>query len=313
MQGITRAAVAASALAIIATACSGGDSTFAATGSAIRPQTRVPAPSTQELYIANSRGGVLVYSTGANPALLQTITDGVPSPGGIWLDQRNTLYAVNVPIGSSQTRLPEYKFGASSPFRTITNGIVNCSNVAVDKHGKVFVAGADLSNGSFFLEIYPKDKLSPVQTLTIPHPSNSRISGLAFDSTGALLVGESVYFQQGVVYRLAPHSKNFVNLNLQNATGGTLAVDDAGNLYVGSGSSAGAQQINVYSAGSTSPSLEITVPNILAAIAVEPNGELYAETIGDGPPQISIYAPGSTSAMQTFDVKGGGGGVALSR
>jgi hypothetical protein len=265
-----------------------------------------------KLYVANGAGGVLVYSTGSNPQLLQTITNGVPRPGGIWVDNRGILYAVNVPVSSYQTSLPEYKPGANSPFRTITDGIVDCGDVAVDKRGNVYVTGINTSNESFFLEIYPKGQLSPAQTLTIPHPANSRVSGLAFDSTGALLVGESVYFQKGVVYRLARGSQSFTNLNLQNATGGTIAVDKAGNLYVGSGSSAGAQLISVYPPNSTTSSRQIAVQNILAAISVEPYGQLYVETVGNGSPQISVYAPGSYNPMQTFDV-GGGAGIALSR
>lgn len=305
----------ASASLVLVAGCAGAMDSPTPIGAPVTAQsersTRQSHPSSK-LYIANSEGGVLVYSTSSNPQLLQTITNGVPRPGGIWVDDRGILYAVNVPVSSYQTSLSEYKLGASSPFRTITHGIVDCGNVAVDKHGNVYVTGIDPSNESFFLEIYPKGQLSPAQTLTIPHPANSRVSGLAFDSTGALLVGESVYFQKGVVYRLARGSQTFTNLNLQNATGGTIAIDKAGNLYVGSGSSAGAQLISVYAPNSTNPSRQIAVQNILAALTVEPNGELYVETIGNGPPQISVYAPGRYNPMQTFDV-GGGGGIALSR
>jgi len=312
---IARVIGLAAVLAIAAAGCGGSaNSAFATVPGGAPSQMRgatVPAKSTHELYVANSGGGVLVYSIGSSPTLLQTITNGVPSPGGLWIDSREILYAVNVTDGSFQSSLAEYKPGANSPFRTITNGIVNCPNVAADKHENVYVACAD--NSTFFLEIYPKGHLSPAQTVTIPRPSNSRISGLAFDSTGALLVGVSIYFQQGAVYRLAPGSQNFTNLNLQDATGGAIAVDKAGNLYVGSGSSAGDQVISIYPPNSTSRSRQITVQNILDALAVEPNGELYVETIADGPPQISVYAPGSDAPMRTFDIAGGGGGIALRR
>jgi hypothetical protein len=314
---IARIVGSATLLAIAVAGCGGSANSAFATVPGVTPSqlrgANVPAQSTQKLYVANSGGGVLVYSIGSSPTLLQTITNGVPSPGGLWIDSREILYAVNVTDGSLQSSLAEYKPGANAPFRTITNGILNCPNVAADKHENVYVACADNSTKSFFLEIYPKGQLSPAQTVTIPRPSNSRISGLAFDSTGALLVGVSIYFQQGAVYRLAPGSQNFTNLNLQDATGGTIAVDKAGNLYVGSGSSAGDQVISIYPPNATSPSRQITVQNILDALAVEPNGQLYVETIGAGPPQISVYAPGSDAPKQTFDVAGGGGGIALRR
>jgi hypothetical protein len=317
MKAVTSRALGvcfASASLVLVAGC-GGAMASAPIGAPVTAQSEHStgqSHASSKLYVANSAGGVVVYSTGSKPQLLQTITNGVPRPGGIWVDNRNILYAVNVPVSSYQTSLPEYKPGASSPFRTITKGIVDCGDVAVDKHGNVYVTGIDTSNESFFLEIYPKGQLSPAQTLTIPHPANSRVSGLALDSTGALLVGESVYFQKGVVYRLARGSQSFTNLNLQNATGGTIAIDKAGNLYVGSGSSAGVQVISVYAPNSTSSSRQIAVQNILAALTVGPSGQLYVETVGNGSPQISVYAPGSYNPMQTFDV-GGGGGIALSR
>ncbi len=219
---------------------------------------------------------------------------------------------VNFPQGSYQTSLAEYKPAAGSPFRTITDGIVNCANVAVDKHGNVYVTGVDTSNKSIFLEVYPKGQLRPANTLTIPYSGAVRVTGLAFDSSGALLIGESVYLKPGVVYRLAPGSQNFTNLNLQNAPGGTIAVDKAGNLYAGSGTSAGKQAIAVYSPNSTSPSRVIQLQNILDALTVEPNGALYAATSGNGRAHISVYAPGSNNPIQTFEVAASVDGLALS-
>jgi hypothetical protein len=302
-------------LAIFAAGCSGAGSSFTSppvgaagkTGGANLFVTK----SAQKLYVANNAGGVVVYSTGSDPTVTQTITNGVSKPGGIWVDNGNIVYVVNLPAKSPQTSLPEYKPGATNPFRTIVNGIVDCEFVAVDDRRNVYVAG--MSNNSFFLEMYPKGHLSPAQTLTIPHPTASRLSGLAFDSTGALLVGESVYIQKGVVYRLATNSHNFVNLNLQDATGGTIGVDGAGNLYVGSGSAAGDQEISVYPPNSTKPIRKIEVQNVLEALTVDTDGEMYVEAGANGQIQILVYPPGGNKPTQVFGVSGGGGGIALSR
>lgn len=305
---------AASATFVIA-GCTGGTGSTTLIGSPAAVQfersSHSPALSA-ELYVPNSSGGVLVYSTGSKPTLLRTITNGVAKPGGIWVDKTGVLYAVNLPGNSYQTSLPEYESGTNAPFRTITNGIVNCAYVAVDKLGNVYVTGVETSNGSFFLEIYPKGQVSPAQTLTIPHTGAARVTGLAFDSSGSLLVGESVYLQPGVVYRLAPGSQTFTNLNLQNAPGGTIAVDKAGNLYSGSGSSAGKQSIAVYRPKSTSPYRKITVKNVLDALTVASTGELYVETTGNGQARISVYSPDGMNPMQTFDVGAAGVGLALS-
>jgi hypothetical protein len=310
---VTRVLGSAIVLAIFAAGCGAG-STFS------RPpvdavgqmgEAHSYAQTTQKLYVANTAGSVSVYSTGSNPTILQTISDGVPKPGGIWVDNRNYLYAVNLPGQSQQTSLPEYKPGETHPFRTIINGIVNCEYVAVDGQRNVDVAG--MVNNSFFLEIYPKGQLSPAQTLTIPHPNASRLSGLAFDLTGALLVGESIYLQKGVVYRLAPNSHNFTDLKLQHATGGTIAVDGFGNLYVGSGSSAGEQRVTVYPPNSTKPSRKIAVQNVIEALTVDRDGTMYLETGGNASIKISVFPPGADKPIQSFVVAGGGGGIALSR
>jgi hypothetical protein len=311
---VTRVLGSAIVLAIFAAGCSGAGSTFS------RPpvdtvgqmgEANSYAQTTQKLYIANAAGSVSVYSTGSSPTILQTISDGVPKPGGIWVDNGNNLYAVNLPGQSQQTSLPEYKPGANHPFRTVTNGIVNCEYVAVDGQRNVYVAG--MANNTFFLEIYPKGQLSPAQTLTIPHPTASRLSGLAFNSSGALLVGESIYLQKGVVYRLAPNSQHFTDLKLQDATGGTIAVDGVGNLYVGSGSSAGDQRVTVYPPNATRPSRKIELQDELLALAVASDGTMYTEASGNGPVQISVYPPGGSKSTQSFVVAGGGGGLALSR
>ena len=313
-SSVTRALGSAIVLAIFAAGCGGAGSTISIAPVDVVRQAREAnsyAQTTQKLYIANTAGSVLVYSTGSNPTILQTISNGVPKPGGIWVDNGNDLYAVNLPGKSQQTSLPEYKPGATHPFRTIINGIVNCEYVAVDGQRNVYVAG--MAGDSFFLEIYPKGQLSPAQTLTIPHPAAARVSGLAFESNGALLVGESVYFQKGVVYRLAPGSHNFTDLKLQDATGGTIAVDGPGNLYVGSGSGAGNQIVTIYPPNSTKPSRKISVQNIIEALTVDPDGKMYVETGGNGPVQISVYPPGGSKPIQSFVVAGGGGGIALSQ
>jgi hypothetical protein len=311
---VTRVLGSAVVLAIFAAGCGGAGSTFSsppvdAVGQ--MGEANSYAQTTQKLYIANTAGSVSVYSTGSNPTILQTISDGVPKPGGIWVDNGNNLYAVNLPGASQQTSLPEYKPGATHPFRTIINGIVNCEYVAVDGQRNVYVAG--MANNTFFLEIYPKGQLSPARTVTIPHPTASRLSGLAFNSTGALLVGESIYLQKGVVYRLAPNSHHFTDLKLKDATGGTISVDGVGNLCGGWGSSAGDQRVGIYPANSIRLSRKIELQNELLALAVDSDGTMYTETSGNGPVQISVYPPGGSKAIESFVVAGGGGGLALSR
>jgi len=240
---------------------------------------------------------------GSNPTLLQTITDGVPRPGGVWVDKRGVLYVVNVPDQSYQTSLPEYKADATTPFRTIMQGIVNCGTVGVDNKENVYVTGINPANASFFLEIYPKGSLSPSETLTIPHTGLGDPSGLAFDSSGALLVGESLFGRVSVVYRLPAGSQTFTNLGLHKAPGGAIALDSAGNLYVG-----GSNSIAVYPPKSRTPARTIRVQDGVSALTVARDGELYVGTFG----RVSEYAPGAKTPTTSFSVPGHVGGLALS-
>ncbi len=208
------------ALSILATACGGSTgSLLAANTIPDRAQTSSarPAPS-ERLYVSTLDGGsVVVYSTNTL-TLMQTITDGAPRPGGVWVDKHGILYAVNVPDQSYQTSLPEYQPGSGAPFRTITDGIVDAGSVAVDSNDNVYVTGIRTQDASIFLEIYPKGQMTPAETLTVPHTGLGAAAGLAFDSTGALLVGESLFGKvKGAVYRLPAGSQTFTNLDLKKA------------------------------------------------------------------------------------------------
>jgi sugar lactone lactonase YvrE len=259
------------------------------------------------LYVSNLGGSVLVYSTGSNPTLLQTITDGVPRPGAVWVDKHGVLYAVNLPDSSYQTSLPEYKPGASKPFSTITNGIVNCDSVAVDSRGNVYVAGKSTKDGSLFLEIYPKGKLSPAETLTIPSPGLSAVDDMTFDSSGALLVGEEPILGStgGLVYRLAPGSQMFTQINLENAPGGIIAVDKHDNLYA-----AGDSEIFGYRAGKSEPFRRLSDTNYVDAMSFDSAGNLY---VGGENGNVSVFGPKGKQPTQSFYTQAFITGVALSR
>jgi sugar lactone lactonase YvrE len=295
------------AVFILLAGCSAGTTSLPAQNTVAGPATHVVTQGSRtqsKLYVSTIDGGsVIVYAATGAPDVLQTITDGVPRPQGIWVDRHNVLYAVNVPGSSYQTSLPEYKNGESSPFQTITDGIVNCSDVAVDRKGNVYVTGLNTANGDLFLEIYSNGATAPSETLTVPSNGLSAIAGLAFDSSGALLVGETTgEGSSGAVYRLRQGSKKFVSLGLLKAPGGIITVDEAGNIYLGGNSG-----IAEYAPNQTKPSSRLRVQFGVSAIAIDRAGELYVGTFGG----VSEYAPHAKKPMATFDVPGHVGGLAL--
>lgn len=265
------------------------------------------AHSAPLLYISNLGGSVLVYSTGSNPALLQTITDGVPRPGAVWVDKRETLYAINLPDSSYQTSVPEYKPDATTPFATITDGIFDCNSVAVDPHGNVYVAGRSLKNGSLFLEIYPKGQLSPQETLTIPSSGVSAVDNMTFDPSGALLVGQESILgtTEPLVYRLSPGSETFTQIDLDDPPGGVIAVDKHDDLYV-----AGDSQIFAYHSGDPKSFRKLSDDNYVDAMSFDSAGNLY---VGGENGNVSVFGPKGKQPTQSFFTQAFITGVALSR
>lgn len=298
-------------LSVLVAGCAGNGGTLPGPGSGASFGSRSfatgRAHSAPLLYIANLGVSVLVYSTGSNPTLSRTITDGVPRPGDVWVDKRGILYALNLPDSSYQTSLPEYKPNAITPFSTITNGIVNCDGIAVDSRGNVYVTGKSTKDGSLFLEIYPKGQLSPEETLTIPSPGLSAVDDMAFDSSGTLLIGEEPILGTtgGLVYRLAPGSKTFTQLSLDNPPGGIIAVDKHDNLYA-----AGDSEIFGYRAGNPKPFRKLGDTNYVDAMSFDSAGNLY---VGGEDGNVSVFGPKGKQPKQSFSTQAFITGLALSR
>jgi len=311
-------------LAALAAGCAGsvGGSSFSgASTSGFTPSqaARVGPQSQQKLYVANVYGGVLVYSTGKNPQLLQTITDGVPKPFSLWVDDTGVLYALNATYLSISPNVAEYEPGADSPFFDITNDIPNFGYVAVDSSQNVYVTGQIGSDGKSILELYPKGSSSPSETLNAP--TSGKLSGsdsLTFDPSGDLLVGIlSLEKKDDAVFRLPPGSQTFTNLGLKKMPAPQIAVDAAGNIYAGGGGDAGIRTIAVYAPGQTKPSRKIRLPNRsigVTALTVSANGTLYVATQLSTQRVILEYAPGASKPDVTLDIAAPveGEGLALS-
>jgi ligand-binding sensor domain-containing protein len=147
--------------------------------------------------------------------------------------------------------------------------------------------------------------------VTIPFVKDlSRAVALAFDTSRNLLVGESIFGKvKGAVYRFSAGSQTFTSLGLHKPPGGAIAVDGAGNLYVG-----GNKTVAVYPPNSQRASRTIKVPKeqLVDALTVNANGELYVGTSGRFE-SVSEYAPGAKKPRTTFDIPGHVGGLALTK
>ena len=269
-------ALSMGALAVFSAGCAGAN-----TGNAFEspvPQSRAARSARQpqqKLYVTNVNGSVFVYSVGKKPQLLQTITNGVPRPYGVWVNQNGIVYVVNLANDSGGPSLSEYTPGAFSPFFQITSGVLNFGVVAVDANGNVYLSGLTSSYEASYVNIYSPGASTPSQTLQVPTEGTlSRSESLSFDPAGNLLVGVAALPKKyNSVLRLASGSQQFTTLGLKRAAGGLAAADAAGNIYVGGGTRA----IDVYLPGTAKPKRVIRIPggHLVTALTVAADGTLY--------------------------------------
>jgi hypothetical protein len=303
-------------LAAIALALAGCSSLAGAPTTGV-PTTRAsmthgnrPASGSQDLYIGNILGGVPLYSTGKNPHEVGDITDKLPRVTGVWVDQTGVLYAFTDNSQYPYETIEEFESGATSPFFSLVLQHYGAI-VAADSAQNVYAQGEAVINGQGqqVIDVYPPGSQNYANEYVVP--SIGRVSGpqgMAFDATGALLVGVAALAhnkqgQVGAVFRLNAGSSTFVNLNLKKAHGGLIATDGAGNLYVGGGT-----LISVYAPGATSPSRIVHTKDTVVALTAASDGTLYVDTYTGG---ITVYAPGEVKSKDSFIPQAQVSGLAL--
>jgi len=266
---------------------------------------RRPAGGSQDLYIGNILGGVLLYSTGKSPHQVGDITDQLPRVTSVWVGQTGVLYAFTDNRNAPYETIEEFEPGASSPFFSLVLEHYG-SFVAADAQQNVYAQGLN-DQGQAVIDVYPPGSQQFAHEYVVPSiGQESGPEGMAFDSTGALLVGVASLAnnrqgQVGAVFRL--DAGTFINLNLQKAYGGLIATDAKGNLYVGGGT-----LISVYAPGATSPSRFVHTKDTLVTLTAASDGTLYVDTYQTG---ITVYSPGKSHSKNSFVPEAQVSGLAL--
>lgn len=316
--GRTSQRIIAMAIAAAVSGCAAGggppDGPAAATGGAkFTGAQRVPGTalsnteksSKRRLFVSNLDGSIRVYTADIhhqNPPMIRQITQGATRPLGDWIDRNDVLYVVNAEQYPTQANVVEYKPGASSPFRTITDGVLSPSAVAVGKDGTVYVNSiGELPSGGTtgMVVVYPPGGLTPKMTITLPEAAEYGMSGggIALDKQGNVYVanfGDAVVSQ---FFKIAPGSSQATKLRLSGYGGDAIAIDGAGNLYSGGFSGGTTSFIAVYAPGATTPSRTIALSMEPCGLTATSDGTLYVV----GEQSVAEYAPGASEPINTIN------------
>ncbi|MGB8907336.1 MAG: hypothetical protein WCC84_01170 [Candidatus Cybelea sp.] len=278
------------------------------TGKPIVPATVLPSKakrSKRVLFVSNFIGSIRIYSADIHdqkPPMLGQITQGATRPLGDWIDRKGILYVVNGEQYPTQANVEEYKRGASSPFRTITNGVLSPYAVAVEKDGTVYVNSiGELPSGggtTGMVVVYPPGDLTPKLTITLPEAAEYGMSagGITLDKQGNVYVANFGDADVSQFFKIAPGSSQATSLGLTGYGGDAIAIDGTGNLYTG-GFSGGSYFVAVYSPGATTPSRTIPLSFEAYGLTATSNGTLYI--VGEN--EVAEFAPGASQPTNTFN------------
>ncbi|MBV9263497.1 MAG: hypothetical protein JO324_04180 [Candidatus Eremiobacteraeota bacterium] len=271
-----------------------------------------PARAAKVLYIADfdgkpGLGQIHVYTAGMkNPHQIGVITNGTGRPTGLWVDDRNYLYAANQ-SNLDPASVTEFKPGAASPFFKITNFMGYPMSVAVDAQHNVYVNESVQDHG--FVQVFAPGSNSPLRSIDTGIAGYAFEAGsMAFDPQGNLIVAEQAKLLLHVV-KIAPGSSiaTPMNLNLNNITGPGLGIDKAGDIYIAS-SQAGTA--SVFAPGQTQPSRTIAAAGGYGLAWVTPDGAFYEAS---GESTVIEVAPGASSPTATITCTCSAQGVAVSK
>jgi hypothetical protein len=233
-------------------------------------------------------GGLLIAVAGcassggtSSVAPMLPFSDEAPNGGSLFV---SNFYASQILIYPAHVQNP-------APTGSITNGISNSYNLAVDQSGTLYV-----QNNNNTITEYPEGKTDPSKTLNEPVIGYGTGICVTVGSDGTVysadhLVGQVYEFKNGST---SPSTTLYVS----EAFG--LALDSKNNLYVGwSNSSSGAtgHVMKFKAGGTTGHDLGITV-KLSGGLAVDSHDNLL---VGDqGNQVIDIFKPGKTTPFRTI-------------
>jgi hypothetical protein len=246
------------------------------------------------LYVA-SRDGISVYG-GKNLEYSRTITDGVSLAEAIDFNSRAQLFVAN----ENSSAITVYKARGSSPIRTLTNKFMKDPHgEAISPNNDVYVLSRD------FVNLFVNGRQNRSKKINIS------ATAIAIDPSGKVYIPTGA----GVIDVLGPAETKptrTIGKGLKDVT--RMAIDTAGNLYVGQVSSSHCGSIVVYNAATGK--LEDTITNGVCdpnSFAFDSQDDLYVSNYAAGfsdAQSVTIYSLGGSTPTETI-TNGINGPVAL--
>jgi hypothetical protein len=169
-------------------------------------------------------------------------------PLGLTVDASQDLYVAVSPLGSGTASVDVFPRGATKPSKTYTSGLTGPVDVAVDRHGTLYVAnlanpsggGCDQGSGPGGSVVeYAKGSMTPTRTIT-DFPGCP--SAIAVDSNANLYLTNTYYlaskFTKSDVRKYAYQSTRGKSLHLHVRGGalfGGIAVTSQGDILIENG------------------------------------------------------------------------------
>jgi hypothetical protein len=188
--------------------------------------------NTKTLYVTdNSSNSVQLFANGTwSPT--GTISNGVSSPSGDWIDTQGNLYVANQQQYNGAFDVQEYAPNGSSPEFTYSSGLASAepTAVATDRSGHVFVATSEGQNYPGGVVEYNQEQ----NTVLYSCATHRAVDGVGVDKNNDVFIDTVGYSFEGSIleYKSGLNGCNASTLSVRLVSAGGMAVDAEGRLVV---------------------------------------------------------------------------------